>query len=199
MTNTTLRLNQIFTAKPINGVYHRGRVTEVQEDQTYAVTMIPFNEITERPTLLHDLIFKPTGYRLDTYITNRNQSWTISSRKPKSAEPSNPILINLYENLTWLGGQDTLYGKVLKIETDPETSLPLISVAINNNPLKIRCFLYDKNTWVRVNLNTIDNRYQKLLPLIHGKTTDADLAKRFRTEMAENFTKEWRKRMALDS
>jgi hypothetical protein len=185
-----LKLNQIFTAKPPNGKYHRGRVTEVQENQTFEVSMYQFNEITARPTYLETLInFPPTKQGIFTAnICLKDNIWKFCKPAPKTKNYTPRILINEHENFKWTAGLDTLFGKVKKVSTDPESNLPLIEVAINDNPARIRVFIYKKDQWTRHNLNPANNRYQELMPKIIGTTTDFDLARIFRQEMAQGWS-----------
>jgi hypothetical protein len=181
-----LKLNQIFTAKPFNGKYHRGRVIEVQEDDTFEVQMYQFNEITARPTYLESLTnFPPTKPGIFTAnIRLRKDIWSFCKPAPKTKNYTPRILINEHENFRWSASTETLFGKVKKISTDNETNLPLIEVAINDNPQRIRVFIFKKDTWVRHNLNPSTHRYQELMPQITGTPTDFDLARLFREEMA---------------
>jgi hypothetical protein len=184
-----LQLNQIFTAKPLNGKYHRGRVTEVQENQTFEVDLYQFNEITDRPTYLETLTNFPSTPQgiFSANIRLKDNIWSFCKAAPRTKNYTPSILINEHENFKWTAGLDTLFGKVKKVSTDPETNLPLIEVAINDNPERIRVFIYKKEQWVRHNLNPTNHRYQELMPKITGTTTDFDLARLFREEMSKGW------------
>jgi hypothetical protein len=182
-----LQLNQIFTAKPPNGKYHRGRVIEVQENQTFEVQMYQFNEITARPTFLESLTNFPKLQKgiFTANIRLKDNVWSFCNPAPKTKNYTPRILINEHENFKWQSSNDTYFGKVKKVSTDRETNLPLIEVAINDSLDRIRIFIYKKDQWVRHDLNPLNLRYQEILPKIIGTTTDFDLARLFREEQSK--------------